>query len=641
MLNADSEQARSRDLWLSLPLALQYHIYKHLSLSNSDQMISKSLGLSEKHFKELQTIVTLRDESPASVADIWDSCANSNHLCEDSMVTDQIHIDSDVFHHNLSAMVFASHYELAYEPEILRAKKFLESRRVPTTLLGVWIPDCTDSRRTEFFRYLPRELVKLASIDITTSSIVVGEANDRRKPAVSGSQDRNNNFHPRGILKNPLARSPNVQEASLVVTDLTLKRGRHPLATVTSVEDTHTKHHRGPEDPKRGRSDLKPELLGGVSQDETQHDNDERKSGVMRLRDRNSIARTREATPYYLDSGLQQLDFSVDESEGAAEISEPDSGIQLHSSSAGYLTLKFKKKDELARIFHGQPHILISRNTRTPTPLPGMLGDGREHSTLVTLKVSPEKFRLVHAKNASGSPIKPLSSPSTDRLGGPDQYSNQRSHILKSGPSSDAQSPTRKRKADFADTPNLLVKRVRLGSNQSLLPSINEDCDRGASIQESPRAESQITNMFGQFLAPPAAQAGMLARSIETDDMFSPTNIDDPAQVGCLNDFISARGEPFDPQPRDCDRAPSFSPIPENTHLEEFQALLRSLAPVPSTGFDSQMQEITPALSVCAFEGPEHLPTGPVYGNGRTKRLPLRFYSVHNQDTNGDGRQAM
>lgn len=638
MLNADGEQARSRDLWLSLPLALQYHIYKHLALSNSDQMISKGLGLSEKHFKELQTLVALRDESPATVTDIWDSCANSNHLCEDSMVTDQTHIDSDVFHHNLSAMVFASHYEVAFEAEILRAKEFLESRNVPTTLLGVWIPDCTDSRRTEFFRYLPGELVKLAGIDITTSSIVVGAANDRRKPAVSRPQDRNNNNNTlRGILKNPLSRSPNVQEAGRVVTDLTFKRGPHPLATVTSAEDTHTKHHRGPGDPQRGHSDLKPELLGGISQDETKHDNDERNSGVMRLRDRNSIARTREATPYYLDTGLQHFDFSVDESEGAAEISEPESGIQLHSSSAGCLTLKFKRKDELAKIFQSQPHILISRNTRTPTPLPVMLGDDRDHSTLVTLKVSPEKFRLVHAKNTSGSPIKPSSSPSTERLGIRDQYSNQRSHILQGGPSSNSQLPTRKRKVDISDAFSLSVKRVRLGSNQGPITFINKDRDRDASINRSPRAEIQTTNMFGQSLGPPAA-AGFLARSIETDDMFSPTNINDRAQVGCTNDFISAGGPPPDPQPRDFDRAPSFSPVPENTHLEEFQALLKSLAPAPSTG---SFLARTTAPQVGAFEEAEHPSKGPVYGNGSTKSLPLRFYSIHDQDVNGEGRQSM
>jgi hypothetical protein len=73
-------------------------------------MISHVLGLSDKRFEELLAAVALRDESRASVTDIWNSCANSNPLCEDSMVTGQMDIDSDVFYQNLGAMAFASKY---------------------------------------------------------------------------------------------------------------------------------------------------------------------------------------------------------------------------------------------------------------------------------------------------------------------------------------------------------------------------------------------------------------------------------------------------------------------------------------------------------------------------------------------------
>lgn len=632
MLIADTKQARSRDLWQSLPPSLQYHIYKHLSLSDSDELISKSLGLSEKHFKDLLTMVALRDESPATVADIWDSCANSNPLCDDLMAADQTYLESDAFHQNLGAMVFAGNHEVAYESEILRAKQFLKSRNLPATILGIWIPDCSDSRGTEFFRNLPGEFAELAGIDITIRDNVVGEVVDKKRPAVISQNPLNKHHSLEGIPKNGLSELLNLQTSGSAVDGLSLKRGRHPLATVTSAEDNPRTQIPQSAILQHGQQDFDHSSTHSTSQAESQHDDDRRTSGVMRLRNRNSIPRTREATPYYLDTGSQYYyDLSIDDSETAAK---PSITTLPLTPSSGFVTLKLKRKQELTKIFDDQPEVRIIGNLRPQTPPPDSHGEDGAYQTLVTLKISPEKLRLVDATKMLQSPTIFSTTTSVERLATDDHGLLQHSRFPEVTPSSVAQSPTRKRKADLTGISDVFVKRVRLAFDQSPRTSVDAPDIHDSITTESPRVVLQSTSVIGQVFAPSPVPAEMLAPGIETEENILAPILRNEVLVGSLGRTVSTRPAPIVPTPRYFERAPSFSPIPENEHVEEFQRLLRSSTAILDQESGLAMQGMIAMLPTCAVEGiseQDHTALGSSIGPGReNKSLPLRTYGGTN-----------
>ncbi|KAK5048028.1 hypothetical protein LTR84_006218 [Exophiala bonariae] len=630
---AEQKEARSRDLWHGLPLSLKYHIYKHLAVPNSRDSILKSLGISEKHFREIQALVALRLEWPATVTEIWDECANNNHLnhSDDSIVSDPSSIDPDIFRQNLDAMVFASNYEVAYESEILRAKQFLKSRNLPTSILGIWVPDCSDSKGTEFFRNIPKELIKFTGINTTTRDIIVGEVAHEARPTISRAREPNNQGSPRGILKNVLFQPLNLQAINPVETDSTVQRGRHPLATVTSVEAVSSTLAGEPGDLQQSQQDLNPSLPGGTSQDETQHKFDQRSSGVMQLRDRNSIPPARAATPYYLDSGSQHIyDIPVDEGGSTLEQTQPDTVTLPDIPGSGFLSFKFKRKQDLTKIFADQPEVYISGNIRTHTPHPATHGEGQAHPTLVTLKISPEKLRLVHANRVLQSPTDYSTSPSTEGLAASNQALPQHSWSLEGPASFDAQLPSRKRKADFIDTSDVLVKRARLMTNDRPIFLTNGHDSHISSTSGSLNADLQPVTMNGQASAPPPAQPEILAQSIETDDNVLPSNLNHRVSASLPDEAVPNRPAPIAivPSPRDFDRAPSFSPIPENAYLEEFPAFLgSSKAGIDRGGSGLAMHGMIAMLPIGGVEAtPRHTRSGPAYIVTSSRALPMRNY---------------
>lgn len=586
IMKADGEQARSHDLWLSLPLSLQYHIYKQLSVSKRDPVISHILGLYDRRFEELLAAAALRDETPASVTDIWNFCANSNPICEDSLVTDQMDIDPDVFHQNLGAMAFASKYEIAYESEILRAKLFLESRNIPIAILGTWVPDCTSSEGTEFFRYLPEKVAQLVGIDIGAPGVVSGELPRRLQsghismPSLSQTQDLNDVEVTREATKSQTTHSLRIQESKPIFPEPTPKRGRHPLATVTLAGDSFTPPLRRSGDTQFHDEYPKFESSRTMSQFDAQHYGDERISGVMRLRNRSSIPATREAGPFFLDSDSQSCGSSYDENETTTSRSELNTDTTFQSPNAGYLTLKIKKKDELAKIFHDQPQssnlsTSESSSSRQTTPLRSLLDDNRDHGTLVTLKYSPEKFKLMHASRIFQRMNSLVADSSKEELAVYDQEnSKKRSSLPKAAFSYDAQLPPSKRKASFGDISTVPAKRGRLASNEDHPAPTKGYRSHGASIDLSYSADVPTMDVPEQKFRSSAASAEMMAQSIETDDTILPNNMNSRELLGFHEDLVLPTPQQNSPQAKAFDRAPSFSPIPENEYLQDFQALL-------------------------------------------------------------------
>ncbi|KEF57838.1 uncharacterized protein A1O9_05759 [Exophiala aquamarina CBS 119918] len=537
----ERKQARSPDLWISLPLSLQYHIYKQLSLSRSDRIISRILGLSEKHFKELQAAVALRDESPASVSDIWNSCANSNTVREDSTVGDIMDIDSDIFQQNLNTMVFAGKYEVAYESEIMRAKTFLESRNVPSTILGIWVPDCTGSEdSTEFFRHLPKEVAKLVGFNDITLGLFSGgyrwQGTSRHvQSSFLRTDDSNSTKTTKIPVSGQLADASKDQELRPLISGSTPKRGRHPLATVTLAME--------PLSPPRktlGGTHHRKESSRIGPQNDTQGHGDERMSGGTQLRNRSSIPGTRDRDSYHQDSEWQIDDSSQDESGSPTPRPRISTTTASQICNAAFLTLEIKKKDELANVFNGHPPTYKNPGSRETTSLCSFPQNDTVHRKVVTLKYTSDNFNLT-CTNSTSLPIR---SSKGDFAAVNQGISKELSPPQDTISSYGVLLPSVKRKASFADISTVPMKRGRLGSTGTHTPS--------------------------------AIRAEKIVQSIETEDTNFPANTNSQWLFGSHDEVMLAQPQQNSPAGRLSDRAPSFSPIPENEHLEDFQALLKA-----------------------------------------------------------------
>lgn len=454
-------------------------------------------------------------------------------------------IDPDIFQQNLDAMAFASKYEVAYESEIMRAKMFLESRNVPITVLGIWVPDCTGSEgSTEFFRHLPEEIAKLVGSNIDTPGLFSGgfpgRGNFRQTQSSLPRTDLNSTTPTNRATRSPPVDASKVQESRPIISGPTPKRGRHALATVTLVTDPlspprhagGTQHH-----DKSSRI----ESARMAPQDDTQCLGDERMSGGMRLRNRSSIPGTRDATQYYFDSDWQSHDSSPDESEYTAPKPMLGSATAFQIRNAAFLTLKIKNTDGLAKIFQDQPPTSEKSGSRETTPLRSISRSSPGHRRLVTLKYSPEKFNLMRASRVS----LPIRSSKEDFAASNQDISKELSSPPGTNSSYDFQSPFLKRKASFADISAVPMKRGRLAL---------------------------------------AARFEMVVQSIETEATILPANSNHHGPAGSHEEVVPAQPQQNNSQSRDFDRAPSFSPIPENEHFEGFQGLLKAQTPSGNCG---------------------------------------------------------
>lgn len=198
--------AFSDELWVSLPLSLQYHIYKRMPIFYPDQNSLDLLGLTDSQFDDLVSIARVRREMEFTEVQLWNICARTSAFCDgdgdttapgcvselgnetlsalnlrntvgsftpkretfsataplqqdfrSSPTNDsaRLPVEPEILTQNLEQLVLASNYELAYEVELNRAECFLLTRHVSTAVLGTWVPDGAIGDESEFFTFLP------------------------------------------------------------------------------------------------------------------------------------------------------------------------------------------------------------------------------------------------------------------------------------------------------------------------------------------------------------------------------------------------------------------------------------------------------------------------------------------------------
>ncbi|RVX75951.1 hypothetical protein B0A52_00308 [Exophiala mesophila] len=202
-----SRESFSTESWLSLPISVQYHIYKRMSVLYRGQSVSDLLGLTDLQFNDLLMAVRIRDEMQFTEMQLWNHYAGMSAFGDGNMgaagrtrVDDlgseilsalspsstvhsfthnqealrfhgtgsvqsgvcssqlnasvRLPIDPEVLAQNLDRLALASSYDLAYEAELNRAEKFLNTRNISTAVLGTWVPDAAPGEESEFFTFL-------------------------------------------------------------------------------------------------------------------------------------------------------------------------------------------------------------------------------------------------------------------------------------------------------------------------------------------------------------------------------------------------------------------------------------------------------------------------------------------------------
>lgn len=204
----DDGHALSGELWLSLPLSLQYHIYKRMPIFYPEQDSLGLLGLTDSQFDDLLSMARVRGEMEFTEVQLWNICARTSALCDGNVditgrgcvselgnetlsalnlrntvgsftadretfsargtapfqqdfrssprnESSRLPVEPEILTQNLEQLVLASNYELAYEAELNRAELFLITCHVTTAVLGTWVPDGAIGDESEFFTFLP------------------------------------------------------------------------------------------------------------------------------------------------------------------------------------------------------------------------------------------------------------------------------------------------------------------------------------------------------------------------------------------------------------------------------------------------------------------------------------------------------
>ncbi|KIV97988.1 hypothetical protein PV10_01683 [Exophiala mesophila] len=211
--------------WPSLPISVQYHIYKRMSVLYRGQSVSDLLGLTDLQFNDLLMAVRIRDDMQFTEMQLWNQYAGmsafgdgdmgaagrtrvedlgseilsalspsstvhsfthaqdalrfhgtgsvQSALCSSQLnASVRLPIDPQVLAQNLDHLALASSYELAYEAELNRAEQFLKTRNISTAVLGTWVPDAAPGEESECFTFLSEQVAaRLGWLNIPPTTV--------------------------------------------------------------------------------------------------------------------------------------------------------------------------------------------------------------------------------------------------------------------------------------------------------------------------------------------------------------------------------------------------------------------------------------------------------------------------------------
>lgn len=572
--NLSPNALQTQASWDSLPLSLQYRIYKALSEEYPAKSLSTLLGLTDHESTKILKAVGLRSLHPASVTEIWNYCRDSSEGFPGA-VEPQPCIDPVLFDKYVSYMVFASNYEFAYESELRRAEEFLASRGIPKELLETWLPDPSYPDGSAFLIHVPgmtgqptvltgntifdSGYSSFSEADSTQSGGRVGEAVTRGRANLPFELSTSNNSVSRQRVEQQVPIDP----------ALLNKRPRHPLGIVISKSKMPSpRDERG--NPQHTHEEYLPESSWTMGSDkprapkETERNGlkqwEKRSAGSMNLRARSSLKGTAALT----------LSREEEDSWRAQDGDKPQRETNsVLVPNPRRLVLKIQDKDGLARIFKKKSKSVHSTKLSTS---PEATNEATGY-----VSVSPGKYDA----------RAPLTLPLNTKI-----TSFNRGLLLTEAPELDlngtgdetfppgATSLSKKNcECPQAGGPTALISAKRKASQSDIRPYPPKSQRNVADTTFDPAASAIASdNMEGahryrtgeksyQQPATSSFQASSEANaptkcSHMTTGMVAPKNAD-----GYRKDAVERESSKVV-------KSPSYSPISENETLEEFQALL-------------------------------------------------------------------
>ncbi|KAK5230741.1 hypothetical protein LTR47_007296 [Exophiala xenobiotica] len=557
-MHANKFQEEPGITWNSLPLSLQYRIYTALTASFPTRSLRQILSLTDQELTDIQKAVRLRILHPASLAEIWEHAGHAT--AEVPGILGSHPLDVQTFNNFSDYMIFASNYESAFESEIRNARDFLSSRAIPPELLGTWLPDPSEPHGSSYFVYIPgidpTRVTPSHDIHIDSGYSSLSEAEiDRAASRQTMTHKSANTRVPfgRSINRRARARPSKGRPRTLAGKDPTSERhsiapggsvpakpARHPLTIVTKPGESPGKS-KDAEDEERNFGSLPP--MARVP--------------LQTAADAQSAAGEGPVDGSESNSPFETPFTNVEHAEniqGASEDSsaEPTATSQLNPSR---LVLRIENKDGFARVLKKRPksNESVSPIASLPpgippnSPILDMQHMSQPAVTVLTkLDTSMSSFSrgLIIDSATSGASVVKGRDP-RDCLALRESLSVR--DTLRLSPI-----PPHKRKASkevVRPSPTKMQRTVEENSETPSSSITSEDIDNEQLCHTEARSSWNLGPV----------------RTRESSDISTPSKITRPA-----SDHQGKRREPL--------RSPSYSPIPENEDLEEFQALLRGPA---------------------------------------------------------------
>ncbi|KAK5452421.1 hypothetical protein LTS15_007487 [Exophiala xenobiotica] len=568
--------------WNSLPLSLQYRIYMALTASFPTRSLRQILSLTDQELTDIQKAVTLRILHPSSLAEIWQ---HAGHATTEVPGTLGGHsLDVQTFNNFSDYMIFASSYESAFESEIRNAKDFLSSRAIPPELLGTWLPDPSEPQGSSYFVYIPgidpTRVTPSHDIHIDSGYSSLSEAEiDRAANRQTTMHKSANTRVPFGRRINGKARArpgkgrprtlagkdPTSQRHSIAPGgSVSAKPARHPLTIVTKPGASPGKS-KDAEDEERSFGSLPP--MARVP--------------VQTAADAQSAAGERpvDGSDSNSASGPPSTVEDAENIQAASEdsLAEPTVTSKLNPSR---LVLRIENKDGFARVLKKRP-----KSNESVSPIASLPPGLPPNSPVLDLQhmSQPAVTALTKLDTSMSSFSRGLIMDSVTSGGTVVKRRDPRDCLALRGslavrdPLRLSPIPPHKRKAS---------KEVVCPSPTKMQRTVEEN-------PETPSISITSENIDNEQLCYTEARSSWNlgpVRTRESSDISTPSKI-----TRLASDPQGKCREPL--------RAPSYSPIPENEDLEEYQALLRGPAkkglrikvPGPNTRVD--MSHTAPSTS--------------------------------------------
>jgi hypothetical protein len=572
--------------WDSLPFSLQYRIYTALTASFPTRSLRQILSLTDQELTDIQKAVRLRILHPASLAEIWDHAGHAT--AEVPGILGSHSLDVQTFNNFSDYMIFASNYESAFESEIRNAKDFLSSRAIPPELLGTWLPDPSEPHGSSYFVYIPgidpTRVTPSHDIHIDSGYSSLSEAEiDRAASRQTTTHKSANTRVPSGRSINGKARArpskgrprtlagkdPTSQWHSIAPGgSVPAKPARHPLTIVTKPGESPGKS-KDAEDEERNFGSLPP--MARVP--------------LQTAADAQSAAGERPVDGSDSNSASEPP-FTVEDTENIQaaskdSLAEPTVTSKLNPSR---LVLRVENKDGFARVLKKRPksNESVSPIASLPpgippnTPILDLQHMSQPAVTALTkLDTSMSSFSrgLIIDSATSGATVVKGRNP-RDCLA-------LRESLAVREPLRLSPIPPHKRKASkevVCPSPTKMQRTVEENSETPSISITSENIDNEQICHTEARSSWNLGPV----------------RTRESSDIGTPSKITRPAP-----DHQGKCREPL--------RSPSYSPIPENEDLEEFQALLRGPAKknlrikVPGPNTQVAMSHPTSSTSTSPF----------------------------------------